>query len=171
MNEAARTVQVGTGWKTPGLLALALLVGLPLERAAAQSKPQAKTVFTANEVMAPMDQLGSQSRPFDPRPYAQVIRVGAGEKQQTVAAALASVRDASPGKRYAILVQAGIYREVGLRMKPHVDLYGGFAAGEWKQRDVYQNATILDAQKKGELVVERDLEGFRCQERLLHAAK
>jgi hypothetical protein len=149
-------------WREFGLFGLALLVSLPLG-GAAQAKPQAKTVFTADAVMAPMDQLGPQSRTFDPRPYAQVIRVGAGEKQQTVAAALASVKDASPGKRYAILVQAGTYKETGIGMKPYVDLYGGFAVGEGKQRDIYQNATILDAQKKGPVILGADharLDGF-----------
>src|SRR5436190_1740771 len=131
------------------LVGLALLVSLPPGRVAAQAKVPAKTVFSADAVMVPMTQLGPQSRPFDPRPYAQVIHVGPSEKQQTLAAALASVQDASPGKRYAILVQAGTYKETGIRMKPYVDLYGGFAAGEWKKRDIYQNATILDAQKKG----------------------
>jgi hypothetical protein len=162
MQELLRSVRTVARWGGPGLLGLALLVGLP-PGGAAQPKPQPKTVFSADAVMVPMDQLGPQSRPFDPRPYAQVIRVGPGEKQQTVAAALASVNDASPAKRYAILVQAGTYKESGIRMKPHVDLYGGFAAGEWKQRDVHQNATILDAQKKGPVLLGADdarLDGF-----------
>ena len=130
MRTTSRPVKMSKLWREFGLFGLALLVSLPLGRAAAQGKPQAKTVFTADAVMAPMDQLGPQSRTFDPRPYAQVIRVGAGEKQQTVAAALASVKDASAGKRYAILVQAGTYKETGIGMKPYVDLYGGLPSGK-----------------------------------------
>src|SRR5262245_20479570 len=162
MRELLRPVMSGSRWGGLGLLGLALLVSLPPGKAAAQKQP-AKTSFSADAVMVPMDQLGPQSRPFDPRPYAQVIRVGAGEKQQSVAVALASVQDASPSKRYAVLVQAGTYNESGIRMKPYVDLYGGFAVGDWKKRDVYQNATVLDAQKKGPVVLGADharLDGF-----------
>jgi hypothetical protein len=67
LNQLARPVSVSTGWRTPGLLALALFLCLPLGRVAAQAKPQAKTVFTAEAVMVPMDHLGPQSRAFDPR--------------------------------------------------------------------------------------------------------
>jgi hypothetical protein len=166
MSETSRPVKKSKRWCGLGLLGLALLVGLPVERAAAQAgpaKPPAKTAFSADAVMVPMDQVGPQSRPFDPRPYAQVIRVGPGQTQQTLAAALDSIKDASPDKRYATLVQAGTYQETGIRMKPYVDLYGGFAVGEWKQRDVYQNPTVVDAQKKGPVVLGADharLDGF-----------
>ncbi|MBX6313817.1 MAG: right-handed parallel beta-helix repeat-containing protein [Isosphaeraceae bacterium] len=110
-----------------------------------------------------MDQVGPQSRGVDPKTYAHVIHVAPDGKYQTVAGALASITDASPGNRYAILIAAGTYRESRLRMKPYVDLYGGFAAGDWKNRDVYQYATILDAQRKGPVVVGADharLDGF-----------
>src|SRR6185503_4633283 len=52
-----------------------------------------------------------------------------------------------------VLVAAGTYRESGVRMKPYVDLYGGFDAKDWKERKVYDNATILDGQKKGGVVI------------------
>jgi hypothetical protein len=48
-------------------------------------------------------------------------------------------------------------------MRPWVDLYGGYAPGDWKTRDVYQQASILDAQKKGPVVIGADdarLDGF-----------
>src|SRR3954454_24011490 len=48
-------------------------------------------------------------------------------------------------------------------MRAHGDLYGGFAAGYWKTRDVYQHATILDARKEGPVVIGADdarLDGF-----------
>jgi hypothetical protein len=168
MHQISRPAGTSIRWSTAGVVGLALLVSLPLGRAAGQGKakqpkPQAKTVFTADAVMVPMDQLGPQSRPFDPRPYAQVIHVGDGEKQASLAGALAAIKDAAPGKRYAVLVQAGTYKETGVRMKPYVDLYGGFAGGDWKQRDIYQNATIVDAQKRGPVIVGADharLDGF-----------
>lgn len=115
------------------------------------------------ELMVPMAQVGPQPRSIDPKAYAQVIHVAPDGKHRTVAGALASVNDAAPGKRYAILVAAGTYPECRIAMKPHVDLYGGFAAGDWKNRDVYQNATILDAQKKGPVVIGADharIDGF-----------
>jgi hypothetical protein len=118
-----------------------------------------------------MEQVGPQPRSYSdkaPRavvlnPYARVIHVAPDGDHKTVAAALASISDASADKRYAILVAAGTYRESGLRMKPWVDLYGGFAQGDWKTRDVYQHATVLDAQKKGPVVFGADnsrLDGF-----------
>jgi hypothetical protein len=114
-------------------------------------------------VMVPMDQIGPQPRSVNPKDYAHVIEVAPGGKVTTVAAALASVTDASASKRYAILVAAGTYKESSLQMRPHVDLYGGFATGNWKDRGVYQNATILDAQSKGPVVLGADharLDGF-----------
>jgi hypothetical protein len=152
-------------WGTT-LLTLALLVAGSAGPAAAQQKQQkqpSKTVFPADALMVPMDQIGPQSRPFDPRGYTQVIRVGAGEQHRTVTAALAAVTDASPARRYAVLVAAGTYHESRIPMKAHVDLYGGFAPGNWKARDVYENATVLDAQKKGPVVIGADharLDGF-----------
>src|SRR5262249_22953776 len=123
MNETFRTVRMSKLRIALSLPGLALLIALPVEKVQAQKKP-AKTVFTADEVMVPMDQIGPQARPIDLGTYAHVLHVAPGEKHQTVAAALASVQDASPGKRYAILVAAGTYPEVGLAMKPYVDLYG-----------------------------------------------
>jgi hypothetical protein len=89
--------------------------------------------------------------------------VGPGAKYQSVAGALAAIDDASAQNRYAILVAAGTYNESRIQMKPWIDLYGGFAPGDWKTRDVYQNAAILDAQKKGPVVIGADharLDGF-----------
>ncbi|MBW3596732.1 MAG: hypothetical protein KY475_05590, partial [Planctomycetes bacterium] len=95
--------------------------------------------------------------------YAHVIHVAPREKHRTVAGALASVKDASPKNRYAILAAAGTYKESPIQMKQWVDLYGGFAPGDWKTRNVYQYAAILDAQKKGPVVIGADdarLDGF-----------
>jgi hypothetical protein len=114
-------------------------------------------------VMVPMDQVGPQARGVDTTPYAHVLRVAPEGEHRTVAGALASVTDAAPGNRYAILVAAGTYKEARVQMKAYVDLYGGFAAGDWKDRDVYRHATVLDAQKKGPAVLGADharLDGF-----------
>jgi hypothetical protein len=113
--------------------------------------------------MVPMAQLGPQPRSVDVKTYAHVIHVAPDGTHQTPASALASITDASPGNRYAILIAAGSYTESRLQMKPYVDLYGGFAPGDWKTRDVYEQATILDAQQQGPVVVGADharLDGF-----------
>jgi hypothetical protein len=118
---------------------------------------------TASASMVPMQQLGPQPRNVDLKTYAHVIHVGPGAKHQTVASALASLKDASPGNRYAILVAEGTFHEANIPMKPHVDLYGGFAAGDWKTRDIFQHATILNAQQKGPVVIGANharLDGF-----------
>src|SRR2546423_4668498 len=86
----------------------------------------------ASPAMVPMDQVGPQPRRVDPKSYAHIIHVAPGGERQTVAGALASVTDASPGKRYAILAAAGTYKESRIRMKAHVDLYGGFVPDNWK---------------------------------------
>jgi hypothetical protein len=158
MNETYRPVMKML-WGAISLPGLALLITLPIGRAAAQPKAVPKSPIA----MVPMDQVGPQARSVDPKAYAHVIHVAPDAKHRTVGDALASVKDASPTNRYAILVAAGTYKEARLAMKPHVDLYGGFAAGDWKKRDVYQHATILDAQKKGPVVIGADharLDGF-----------
>jgi hypothetical protein len=113
--------------------------------------------------MVPMGQVGPQPRSLDLKPYAHVIRVAPDGTHRTIAGALASVTDASPQDRSAILVAAGVYKEGRIGMKPYVDLYGGFASGQWKDRDVYEHATIVDAQRKGPVVIGADharLDGF-----------
>lgn len=153
------------------VLALALLTSLSLGSAAAQVKKESRTEFTALSTMVPMEQVGPQPRAYSDkgprkvalRSYAHVIHVASGEKFQTVASALAAIKDASPKNRYAILVAAGTYTESRVQMKPHVDLYGGFLPGDWQTRDVYQHAAILDAQQKGPVVIGADdarLDGF-----------
>jgi hypothetical protein len=137
-------------------LLAALVSGAPI----APAQEPARTFLTA---MAPMHQLGPQPLSVDLNRYAHVIRVAPEERRQAVAAALAAIRDASARNRYAILVAAGTYNESRIPMKPYVDLYGGFAAGDWKTRDVYQQATILDARQNGPVVIGADdarLDGF-----------
>lgn len=125
--------------------------------------PNARIGWAASAAMVPMEQIGPQSRKVDPTAYAHVIRVAPGAEHPTVAGALSSINDASSKNRYAVLVAAGTYHESRIAMKPHVDLYGGFVADNWNDRDVYQHATIVDARSKGPVVVAADdarLDGF-----------
>jgi hypothetical protein len=121
--------------------------------------------------MVPMEQVGPQPRSYSDkaprsvplRGYTQVIQVGPGAKYQSLVGALASIKDASAAKRYAILVAAGTYHESPIQMRQWVDLYGGFDPGDWKSRDVYQHAAILDAKKKSPVVIGADdarIDGF-----------
>src|ERR1041385_6625151 len=143
------------------VLALAVLTSLSLSSAAAPVKKESKPELTGLSTMVPMEQVGPQPRAYSDkaprsvplRSYAHIIHVGSGEKFQTVGSALAAIKDASPKNRHAILVAAGTYKESRVQMKPHVDLYGGFPSGDWQKRNVYQHATILDAQKKGPVVI------------------
>lgn len=76
--------------------------------------------------------------------------------------ALAAITDAGPARRYAILVASGTYRTRALRLKPHVDLFGGFDPGAWL-REIHQNATILDAEGKDRVLLGADharVDGF-----------
>jgi hypothetical protein len=112
--------------------------------------------------MVPMEQVGPQSRPVNPKDYAHVVHVAPDGEQKTLDAALASIKDASEQNRYAVLVVAGTYGPK-VQMKPHVDLFGGFAAGDWTKRDVFANATILDGKGSGPVVTGADdarLDGF-----------
>ena len=121
--------------------------------------------------MISMDHVGphprsysdKKARTIDLRPYKHVLRVAPDGEHRSVGSALAAATDASAMKRYAVLVAAGTYRESPLKLKPFVDLFGGFSGGDWKTPDVYQNATILDGEQKGPVVVGADdarLDGF-----------
>jgi hypothetical protein len=140
-----------------------LVAVLAIEIMQAAIAPAQEPTVTIRASMVPMGQVGPQPRSVDLQAYSNVLRVGPGAEHRTVAGALAAVKDASAKGRYAILVAAGTYHESRIAMKPHVDLYGGFAAGDWKARDVYRQATILDARQEGPVVIAADdarLDGF-----------
>ena len=117
----------------------------------------------ASAVMVPMEQVGPQSIEFNPKPYDEVIHVSVDGKNDSVKDALSKIRAAGPDKRYAILVAKGTYNETGIQLKAYVDLFGGFDGVDWKIRDIYQNATVLDGQKTGPVVIGADnarIDGF-----------
>src|SRR5262245_25645784 len=98
------------------LIALWILA-LPGASASAQ-----QSAVPGGIAMVPMDQLGPQPRRVATKDYAELLRVGPEEKHRTLKHALATITDASPRERYAILVAAGTYRESRIALKPHVDL-------------------------------------------------
>lgn len=100
---------------------------------------------------------GPRSAPVDLSPYAAVYYVdqqrgddlrGNGSKAQPWASlmtALESVGAPEATRRAAILVSQGRYSQPTFALKPHVDLFGGFAA-PGAGRDVYAHATLLDGE-------------------------
>jgi hypothetical protein len=62
---------------------------------------------------------------------------------RSISHALRQITEAGPSKRCAILVGPGTYAGQTIRMKEHVDLYGGFEPGNWR-RDIFVNRSILD---------------------------
>lgn len=90
---------------------------------------------------------------------------GVGSAQQpwkTMTYALDQIRDASPEKRYALIVSRGEYAHTPISMKPYVDLYGGFDPATW-ERDIEKNRTILTGGGERRIVIGADhacLDGF-----------
>lgn len=65
--------------------------------------------------------------------------------------ALSKIEDAGPDNRYALLVAGSVYKVHGLRMKPYVDVYGGFDPATW-QRDIVRHPSILDGALAGPIL-------------------
>ncbi len=85
-----------------------------------------------------------------------------GKPAASVAHALSIIQDASPEKRYAILVSEGIYKGETLKMKPYVDLYGGFDPFSWN-RNIFEHPTVLDGELERRVLIganDARLDGF-----------
>lgn len=91
-------------------------------------------------------------------------RDGHGSKAKpwaTAGYAIAQVGPASQAARAAVLVAGGTYRE-SIELKPYVDLFGGYDAGNWT-RDLARFASVLDGENKRRLVLGADharIDGF-----------
>lgn len=98
-------------------------------------------------------------------PAAGLVTEGKGTREapwRSLTGALASVSDASEGKRYAILVAGGTFLESEMVMREWVDLYGGFDASTW-ERDIMRNESVLNAEGKGRVLTGANharLDGF-----------
>lgn len=99
---------------------------------------------------------GPEAAPkFDRAGYALVLHVNAvtgddikgdgslGKPLASVPQALEAAGRPGADKRVAILVAAGRYLQPTFALKPHVDLYGGFAP-DFSTRDIHRHATRLD---------------------------
>jgi hypothetical protein len=148
----------------PGLFALGFLVF-------AAGAASVNIASAVGPVMISMDHVGprpssysdKKPRTIDLRPYAKIVHVAPDGDYKTIGAALAAIGDASAKNRYAVLVAAGTYAEAPVKMKPFVDLFGGFGGGDWKTPEVYKQASILDGRGTGPVVIGADdarLDGF-----------
>jgi parallel beta helix pectate lyase-like protein len=110
-----------------------------------------------------MQRMGPQNDVVDTGKYKRVVYVskngsdqkGDGSKSNawaTPTQALAAITDAKEGNTYAVLVAAGNYKVVDMKLKPYVHLYGGFDPNTW-QRDIFKNETVLNANQEGRVVV------------------
>lgn len=90
---------------------------------------------------------------------------GDGSRQRPFAGLVAAIEAAGrpdAGGRVAVLVSAGRYRQPTLALKPHVDLYGGFAS-PGGERDLYRHATVLDGEGRQRIAFGADharIDGF-----------
>ncbi len=92
-------------------------------------------------------------------------QTGDGSKEhpyQSLQFALSQISDASSARQYAILVAEGVYTGETIKMKPHVDLFGGFEPSTW-QRDIFRQRTILSGENLHRVISGADnarLDGF-----------
>ncbi len=80
----------------------------------------------------------------------------------SIVQALEAAGRPTAGARVAVLVSQGIYRQPAFSLKPHVDLYGGFAA-PGGARDIYAHASVLDGEGQHRLAFGADdarVDGF-----------
>jgi hypothetical protein len=127
-------------------------------RAALQANPLEPP---ARPVMEP-GKLGPRPEVVDPTSYARVLHVAAGGSDSaggsqdaplaTISQALSRAVDAGEAKRHAILVAGGEYKGETIRMKPYVDLFGGFDRQGWR-RDIEAHRTVLDGEGQRRVVV------------------
>lgn len=90
---------------------------------------------------------------------------GDGSRQKPLASvvrALELARRPTAESRVAVLVSQGRYEQPTFVLKPHVDLYGGFAS-PGGARDIFRHASILDGLEQGRIAFGSDharVDGF-----------
>lgn len=111
----------------------------------------------------PMSELGPRTEPinydlFNRIQYVSPVSKGwarkTGERAypwSSLEEALSKIDDAGPDNRYALLVAGSVYKALRLKMKPYVDIYGGFDPATW-QRDIALHPSILDGGQAGPIL-------------------
>jgi hypothetical protein len=114
------------------LAALMVPTALCAQEDPAQNQPRSKqqqarsperlahALAAAVAPMPPMTSIGPQPNLVNPNAYPHILQVSSAGQFRTIAAALASVQDASARNRYAVLVAAGTYPETHVQMRPYV---------------------------------------------------
>ena len=65
---------------------------------------------------------------------------------------MSRITDASPAKKYGLLVAGGTYGGATVEMRQHVDMYGGFEGVAWT-RDLERYPTVLDGENGRSVIV------------------
>jgi hypothetical protein len=162
-------------------MALPLLLA-PSAPAAGAAPPQAAAAAAA-QATSRFDpaQLGPRTESVHVQSYARVVYVsretgsdatGDGTAKKPWATpqhALSAIADAAgPKNKCAVFVAAGTYDDSTLRLKPHVELFGGFDPATWK-RNVTARASVLSGLGARRVVIGADdarLDGFTLREGL-----
>ncbi len=145
------------------LLAAAALLSLACDSGQAQSPAHPG---------ADVSKVGPRREKFDAASY-QLVRyvsvrgsdaTGDGSQEKpwrTPARAVAALADTGPQRRAAVCVGQGQFPTGGLKLKPYVDLLGGFSS-KW-ERYTEKGASVLDGQSKGRVLITADhvtVDGF-----------
>jgi hypothetical protein len=138
----------------------AMLVAAQVGLAQAQAAPGADVA-----------KVGPQRVGFDADAYQQVRYVsargsdtGGGSKDKpwkSLSHALEAIEDAGPQRRTAVCVSQSVFPAQSLRLKPYVDLLGGFSA-KW-ERYTEKGVSVLDGERKGRVLIGADhavVDGF-----------
>lgn len=148
---------------------------LPLTLLSATLLPLLAQTGLAQSQAAPgatVAKVGPQRAGFDTGAYQQVRYVsgrgsdstGDGTKAKpwkSPAKALESITDAGPQRRTAVCVDQSSFPTQSLRLKPYVDLLGGFSS-KW-ERYTEKGVSVLDGQQKGRVLIGADhamVDGF-----------
>ncbi|HVT73670.1 MAG TPA: DUF1565 domain-containing protein, partial [Lacunisphaera sp.] len=146
--------------KSPSLLRPFLLAGAFLAAATAP----AATIAPGPVAAAPVDLAAYRTVLYVDQAGGDDVQ-GTGAREHPFASidhALEVAGHPAADARVAILVSQGRYVQPTFVLKPHVDLFGGFAA-PGGAREVYTHPTILDGQELRRLVIGADdarLDGF-----------
>ncbi len=117
--------------------------------------------------------VGPETEIFQPNKFKKILYVspsgsdqnGTGSKEkpwQNISYSLSTVKDAGTSNRVAICIAEGLYQESTIKLKPFIDLYGGFNTSDW-QRDIYKNLTILSGNRNRRVIIATNntqLDGF-----------
>ncbi len=124
--------------------------------------------------MPDMNGIGPTTEEVNLQGYSRVLHVsdskgspgGSGDENQpfkNIEQAFEASWGVSDSRRCAILVAGGSYQAKALPMQEYVDLYGGFDPQDWRNRNIREYPTVLDAGQAGPVLIGANharLDGF-----------